>query len=353
MKYKVYAPRSIANFGTGFDVLGGAIYGIGDVVEAERTKEFKDARLENIIGNNGRSLPTDSSNVVVAVANNLIKSVGFPDGIKLILYKNLPLNSGTGGSASSGAASAEATRLILGASGYSFPKDDKRMLDAVIHGEAVATNTEGHADNAFAALLGGFALVTDFKERKYQLLGTGNDFYFLLVTPQGVSVNTGDARRELDKALYHRKELVALSTGFMTGRYPQQMENHMKFNDVVKEGGDPEKVRKYLQGSLKLIEGIKKHDLGIFGEGTMMDEIVTPVRAQFIPGYERIEKAALDAGAYGFGISGSGPAMFALVDDIRSRDVGRAITDADTQSRISVKVERVKLDYGGARRVSC
>ncbi len=39
-----------------------------------------------------------------------------------------------------------------------------------------------------------------------------------------------------------------------------------------------------------------------------------PVRAAMIPGYAGVKSAALDAGALGCAISGSGPSMFALCD---------------------------------------
>jgi homoserine kinase len=42
------------------------------------------------------------------------------------------------------------------------------------------------------------------------------------------------------------------------------------------------------------------------------DQIIEPARAKHIPWFNELKKVALDAGAAGFGISGSGPAVFAL-----------------------------------------
>jgi homoserine kinase len=44
------------------------------------------------------------------------------------------------------------------------------------------------------------------------------------------------------------------------------------------------------------------------------DIIIEPQRAALIPGFARVKAAALEAGALGVSISGSGPSVFALVD---------------------------------------
>jgi homoserine kinase len=44
------------------------------------------------------------------------------------------------------------------------------------------------------------------------------------------------------------------------------------------------------------------------------DVVIEPQRAALIPGFARVKRAALDAGALGASISGSGPSLFALVD---------------------------------------
>jgi homoserine kinase len=42
------------------------------------------------------------------------------------------------------------------------------------------------------------------------------------------------------------------------------------------------------------------------------DEIVEPLRSVLIPGFDLIKKTAMENGALGSGISGSGPSIFAL-----------------------------------------
>ncbi|MBC7749242.1 MAG: homoserine kinase, partial [Methylotenera sp.] len=45
---------------------------------------------------------------------------------------------------------------------------------------------------------------------------------------------------------------------------------------------------------------------------SLHDEIVEPLRSVLIPGFDLIKKTALENGALGSGISGSGPSIFAL-----------------------------------------
>ena len=61
----------------------------------------------------------------------------------------------------------------------------------------------------------------------------------------------------------------------------------------------------------------------------LKDAIAEPRRAPLIPGLADIKRAAVDAGALGAGISGSGPSLFALCRDRAIADgVAAAMTAA-------------------------
>jgi homoserine kinase len=45
---------------------------------------------------------------------------------------------------------------------------------------------------------------------------------------------------------------------------------------------------------------------------SLHDEIVEPLRSVLIPGFDLVKQTALENGALGSGISGSGPSIFAL-----------------------------------------
>ena len=46
----------------------------------------------------------------------------------------------------------------------------------------------------------------------------------------------------------------------------------------------------------------------------MKDVLVEPTRSILIPGFETLRELAMENGAVGFGISGSGPSIFALCE---------------------------------------
>lgn len=56
---RAFAPATVANVACGFDVLGFAIYGPGDIVTASRSEE-PGIRITSITGDSGR-LPLETS----------------------------------------------------------------------------------------------------------------------------------------------------------------------------------------------------------------------------------------------------------------------------------------------------
>ena len=45
---------------------------------------------------------------------------------------------------------------------------------------------------------------------------------------------------------------------------------------------------------------------------SLVDHIVEPIRSILIPGFDNVKSKSLEAGAFGCGISGSGPSIFAF-----------------------------------------
>ena len=69
--------------------------------------------------------------------------------------------------------------------------------------------------------------------------------------------------------------------------------------------------------------GLYEEDWELVGRA-LTDEIAAPHRRPFVPAYDAVRMAALEAGAVGAGLSGSGPSMFALC-----RNIGDAEAAAD------------------------
>ena len=146
-----FAPATVANVGSGFDVLGFAVQRPGDTVEARRREE-RGVSLLQVTGDGGR-LPRDGSNTAVVAARTLLEQLGDPFGVDLILHKGMPLASGLGSSAASAAAALGAVNRLAG-----DPLAAQELLPCALAAERVAAGA-GHADNVAPALMGGFVLI--------------------------------------------------------------------------------------------------------------------------------------------------------------------------------------------------
>ena len=351
-KVSAFAPATIANVGPGFDCLGLAINGIGDVVEAELTSEFAGVRLVGIVNNPG--LPVGPENVVEAVGNKVYAASlkvkpGKEVGIELTLHKNMGIGTGMGSSASSSVAAAMAVNKILGmytgirgglytetpeglvhretreyvrassgldSSGF-FKRDSRVMIDAVVEGEYVACGSR-HADNVLPSLLGGLILIYDTKKFEYMRFEVPDSIYLAVVQPD-LRVDTKDAREAL-KVPYDLGELVRVS-GMCLKSWAENNFGDSDISDIakiLKPGGSENVVLRYLDGAHDVLYGLINADADLLGGGVMTDRIITPKRGELITGYKEVAKAFLEGGALGCSISGSGSAMFAVADSVKN-----------------------------------
>ena len=77
-----------------------------------------------------------------------------------------------------------------------------------------------------------------------------------------------------------------------------------------------------------LVAGLHRGDFALIGRA-LEDTIAEPRRASLVPGFSAIKRAAVDAGALGCSLSGSGPSLFALCRDAKTApQVAAAMTAA-------------------------
>ncbi len=316
---EVFAPATIANFGTGFDMFGAAIDGIGDIVHARRAdSRARGVMLTRIENNPG--LDIGPNNVVTAVGKYVQEAAGENAGIELVLKKKMKIGTGMGSSASSSVAAALAVNELLE---KPFDRDDPVILEAVAYGEKVACGS-AHCDNVYPSLLGGYILIdAEGGYRKFE----GSDKIWLAVIAPDLRVDTKMAREALNKSPYKIANLVAdsmaLAANNFYGRkafsgnrydleslaYINKREAEVAGREWIDTAEAHKIIAKYQQGFITVLTGVREHDAMFLGMGMMMDKIITPIRAAFIPGFDNAREAALTAGACGFTISGSGPAM--------------------------------------------
>lgn len=279
---KVYAPASISNVGPGFDVLGIAIDAPGDYVTAARSPRpgvwFR-------LRGNGEVPEDPSENVAAYVAGLMLREFAPPFGIDLTLDKRMPVGSGLGSSGASSVAAAAAVNALLP---RPLPKEE--LLQFAMEGERRASGA-AHADNVAPSLFGGVCLIRSYHPLDVVRLPAMRSAVWVVVHPDFVM-----RTREMREALPSR---IPLTT-------------------AVRQWGN-------LGG---VVAGIMNDDARLVGR-SIEDVVAEPVRSRFIPGYAEVVRAALDAGAFGCSISGSGPSLFALTDGMpRAKKIAAAMSRA-------------------------
>jgi len=267
----VFAPATVANVVCGFDVLGFAVNEPGDEVIVRGTKT-RGITISKITGDNGR-LPLDPAKNTVSVSvQHYLKSVGRLDiGLDIELHKKMPIGSGLGSSSASTVAGLFAIKTLLG--DISNPAT---LLPFAMKGEEMACG-HGHADNVAPALLGGFVLIRSYDPLEVVRLPHPAGLYCAIVFPD-VDVPTREAR-----------EIIR---------------NKILMKDAVTQWGN-------IAG---LVSGLFMHDIDLMGR-SMKDILIEPVRSMLIPDFYRMREMAMELGAVSFGISGSGPSVFAFTKD--------------------------------------
>jgi homoserine kinase len=83
-----------------------------------------------------------------------------------------------------------------------------------------------------------------------------------------------------------------------------------------------------------LVAGLMQGDHELIGR-SLEDVIIEPARSILIPGFDRVKKNCLEAGALGGGISGSGPSIFMLS---KTRETASAVETImqDTYKEIGI-----------------
>lgn len=275
----VFAPATVANVVCGFDVLGFAVNEPGDEVVMRMTNK-PGITISKITGDNGR-LPLDPKRNTVSVSvDHYLKSINRTDiGLDIALHKKMPIGSGLGSSSASTVAGLYAAKTLL-----SDEADPIDLLPFAMKGEEMACG-HGHADNVAPALFGGFVLVRSYEPLDVVRLPHPAGLHCAIVFPD-VDVPTREAR--------------------------QIIRSKIQMKDAVTQWGN-------IAG---LVSGLFMNDIDLIGR-SMKDILVEPVRSMLIPDFYKMRELAMETGAVSFGISGSGPSVFAFT---RDEETARLIT---------------------------
>ena len=300
---KLFCPATIANLSCGFDVLGLCLDNVGDEMVIRKSAQ-KGIQITQIIG---ADLPLETENNVSGVAGlALLETVNADFGFEIEIYKNIKAGSGIGSSAASSAGAVFGINALLG-----YPYSTKDLVQFAMQGEKLACGN-AHADNVAPALLGGFTLVRSYSPLDIIKIESPSELYATVVHPQ-IELKTSDARSVL-------KQTVSLKSAIM------------QWGNV---GG--------------LIAGLYTQDYDLIGR-SLHDEIVEPLRSVLIPGFDLIKQAALENGALGSGISGSGPSIFALCKGKETADkIAKAMSAVYEAINLPYEIHVSKVNSEGVK----
>jgi homoserine kinase len=298
----VLAPATVANVVCGFDCLGFALESPCD----EMTLRLIDEKTVKINHTDEFNLPTEPEKNIAGVAllailEELKETVGF----EIEITKRIKPGSGIGSSAASAVGAVFAANKLLQERFSPF-----ELAEFAMKGEKIASEGR-HADNVAPCLFGGFTLVRsveplDIVDLKFPSL------FVTVIHPQ-IEIKTSEARKILPTEIPLKSAIRAWSN----------------------------------VGAL--VSALSKGDYALVSRA-LEDFIVEPVRKKLIPHFDALKAESLTAGALGGGISGSGPSVFMLSENLETAEkVKKAMREIYGATEIDFNVYVSEINAEGVK----
>lgn len=303
---KVFAPASVANVSCGYDILGLALEGVGDEVVLTKRKD-KNIVITHITG---ADLPYEvDKNIVGVCLQAFLAKAGIHQGFDIALHKNVLPGSGLGSSASSSAAIVFAANKLL-----DEPFDNRTLVELAMEGEKFVSGKK-HADNVAPSIMGGITCINSYSPLNIFSIPYPKDLVVAIAHPQ-IEVKTLEAKKILKREI--------------------------PIDDVTQQMG-------YVAG---LVCGLITSNYELISR-SMEDVIAEPIRSMLIPQYRAAKISAIENGALGFNISGSGPSVFALCRGVeKAKIVIEGLKEVYKKSDFDVHYIVSKISSSGVRVIS-
>ena len=298
----VLAPATVANVVCGFDCLGFALENPCD----EMTVRLIDEKTVRIKHLDSYSLPTEPEKNIAGVALlAVLDSIEEDCGFEIEVRKNIKPGSGIGSSSASAVGAVVAANKLLG--------DRFSLLESAefaMVGEQLASQGR-HADNVAPCLFGGFVLIRSVNPLDIVRLDYP-PIFATVIHPQ-IEIKTSYAREILPSKI--------------------------PLKDAIRNWSN--------LGAL--VAALAKGDYQLISR-SLEDFIVEPVRKKLIPRFDELKAASLKTGALGGGISGSGPSVFMLSENLETAEkVERAMREIYEPSGIDFHVYVSPINTEGVK----
>ena len=266
-KIRVFSPASVSNICCGFDVLGFAMEGLGDIISLKKIDK-KGVFIKNISGFN---IPIDiEKNTATVALKAFLEKLNYTHGFEISIEKNIKPGSGLGSSAASAAGSVYAANMILGE-----PLTLHELVDLAMQGELISSES-APADNVASTLFGGIVLVDNFKKYKVINLPISKDVFAVIHHPL-ISVSTYESRNKLP-----------IKVSLENASY--QLSNIASF-----------------------VHSLHTNNIDLM-KLSLNDHLVQNQRESLFPYFKKIKNISNEMGSLCCSISGSGPSIFSLVN---------------------------------------
>ncbi len=280
------APSGTANLGPGFDVFGLALDLFHDTVEIESVPNGGLTLTVEGVDQDQVSSEVDN-NTAGLVGNRVMDAMRNQEGLRIKLTKGIPVGKGLGSSAASAAACALALNEM-----FRLELSQADLISLTAHGETASAGI-AHFDNAAAAVLGGFVVVS---------------------------------QEPLELASFKPPPDLEVAIAIPDVTLPKEKTKTMR--DILPEAVDLASLTCNVAHASLFVAGMALSNIEMIGRA-MIDLVVEPVRSRTIPMFASVKSAALDAGASGFAISGAGPTVIAICDRkrVNTKDVALAMKE--------------------------
>ena len=304
---KAFAPATVSNVAVGFDIMGFPMESPGDEVIIKKGKESGTV-ISRITKGKGLSYDPTKNTAGVAVMK-MLEHLGISDQpIDIEIRKKMPFGTGMGSSAAS------AVAAVVALNHYLEAKLTKReLLPFAMAGESIASGA-WHGDNVIPCMMGGIILIRDNATLDFTKLYVPSGLRYVVVLPPA-QILTSESRSILSDQVTLKQMIT------QTGNAATLV--------AALYSSDFDKISRCLQ-----------------------DVVIEPQRSHLIPKFDEMKEKALELGALGFSISGSGPSMFALCSNTFVSDnivaAARKIYGKDHQGKDAAQVYQAAINLEGA-----